>query len=82
MRRELQQRRGAAAQRRRHGWAGRPSSTLAGSARCSRWATGCCLTKELLDAADIGKLRLRWAACPRPNAYTLGVPRMMRRCSP
>ena len=33
--------------------------------------------KELLDAADIGKLRPRWdgpftvAACPSPNAYTL-----------
>ena len=44
-------------------------------------------TKELLDAADIGKLRPRWdgpftvAACPSPNAYTLALPRKMR-CSP
>ena len=43
-------------------------------------------TKELLDAADIGKLRPRWdgpftvKACPGPNAYTLAVPRRMR-CS-
>jgi hypothetical protein len=41
-------------------------------------------TKELLDAADIGKLRPRWdgpftvTACPSPNAYTLALPR----CSP
>ncbi len=33
-------------------------------------------TKELLDAADIGKLRPRWGGpftvmtCPSPNAYT------------
>jgi hypothetical protein len=44
-------------------------------------------TKELLDAADIGKLRPRWdgpftvTACPSPNAYTLALPRKMR-CSP
>jgi hypothetical protein len=43
-------------------------------------------TKELLDAADIGKLRPRWdgpftvTACPSPNAYTLALPRTMR-CS-
>jgi hypothetical protein len=43
-------------------------------------------TKELLDAADIGKLRPRWdgpftvTACPSPNAYTLALPRKMR-CS-
>ena len=44
-------------------------------------------TKELLDAADIGKLRQGWdgpftvTACPSPNAYTLPLPRKMR-CSP
>ena len=44
-------------------------------------------TKELLDAADFGKLRPRWdgpftvTACPSPNAYTLALPRRMR-CSP
>ncbi len=46
-------------------------------------------TKELLEAADIGKLRPRWdgpftvMACPSPNAlaYTLALPRKMR-CSP
>jgi hypothetical protein len=44
-------------------------------------------TQELLDAADIGKLRPRWdgpfvvTACPSPNAYTLALPRRMR-CSP
>ena len=44
-------------------------------------------TKEVLDAADIGKLRPRWdgrfivAACPSPNAYTLALQRKMR-CSP
>jgi hypothetical protein len=44
-------------------------------------------TKELLDAADIGKLRPRWdgpftiTACPSPNAYTLALPRRMQ-CSP
>ena len=43
-------------------------------------------TKELLDAADIGKLRPRWdgpfavTACPSPNAYTLALPRRMQ-CS-
>ena len=43
-------------------------------------------TKELLDAADIGKLRPRWdgpfmvTACPSPNAYTLALPPRMR-CS-
>jgi hypothetical protein len=43
-------------------------------------------TKELLDAADIGKLRPRWdgpftvQACPGPNTYTLALPRKMR-CS-
>jgi hypothetical protein len=37
-------------------------------------------TKELLDAADMGKLRPRWdgpftvTACPSPNAYTLALP--------
>jgi hypothetical protein len=41
-------------------------------------------TKELLDAADIGKLRPRWdgpftvIACPSPNAYTLDLPRRMQ----
>jgi hypothetical protein len=45
------------------------------------------LTQELLDAADIGKLRPRWdgpftvTACPSPNAYTLALPRRML-CSP
>ena len=40
-------------------------------------------TQELLDAADIGKLRPRWdgpftvTACPSPNAYTLALPRRM-----
>ena len=40
-------------------------------------------TQELLDAADIGKLRPRWdgpftvKACPSPNAYTLELPRRM-----
>ncbi len=44
-------------------------------------------TKELLDAADIGKLCPRWdgpftiTACPSPNAYTLALPRRMQ-CSP
>ncbi len=44
-------------------------------------------TKELLDAADIGKLRPRWdgpftvTARPSPNAYTLARPRRMQ-CSP
>ena len=44
-------------------------------------------TKELLDAAEIGKLKDRWlgpfrvTACPRPNTYTLALPRRMR-CSP
>ena len=51
-------------------------------------------TKELLDAADIGKLRQRWdgaltvpsgcspaRAPPPPNAYALALPRRMR-CSP
>ena len=44
-------------------------------------------TKELIDAADIGKLRPRWewaftvTACPDPNTYTLALPRKMR-CSP
>ena len=43
-------------------------------------------TKELLDAADIGKLRPRWdgpftvTACPSPNAYTLALPARMQ-CS-
>jgi hypothetical protein len=45
------------------------------------------LTKELLDAADIGKLRLRWdgpftvTAYPSPNAYMFALPPRMR-CSP
>ena len=74
--------RGAAAPRRRHGWRGRLSSTRAGSTQCSKVGGRALLrTKELLVAADIGKLRLRWAACPRPSACTLVVPRMMRRCS-
>ena len=44
-------------------------------------------TNELLDAANIGKLRPRWdgpftvTACPSPNAYTLALLRRMR-CSP
>ena len=44
-------------------------------------------TKELLDAANIGKLRQRWdgpftvLACPSPNARTLALPRLTR-CSP
>ena len=44
-------------------------------------------TKELLETADIGKLRPRWGgpftalACPSSNAYTLALPRRMR-CSP
>ncbi len=44
-------------------------------------------TQELLDAADIGKLRPRWdgpftvTACSTPNAYTLALPRWML-CSP
>jgi hypothetical protein len=44
-------------------------------------------TKELLDAADISKLRPQWdgpftlKACPSPNAYTPALPRKMR-CSP
>ena len=43
-------------------------------------------TKELLDVADIGKLRPRWdgpfevSAKPSPNAYTLVLPARMR-CS-
>jgi hypothetical protein len=43
-------------------------------------------TKELLDVADIGKLRPRWdgpftvTARPSPNAYTLALPRRIR-CS-
>ena len=44
-------------------------------------------TNELLDAANIGKLRQRWngpftvTACPSPNTYTLALLRRMR-CSP
>ena len=44
-------------------------------------------TKELLDAADIGKLKPRWdgpftvMAVPSPNAYTLALPPRMK-CSP
>ena len=45
-------------------------------------------TKELLDAADIGKLRPRWdgpftvTACPSPNAYTGSTPSPCRaRCA-
>ena len=40
-------------------------------------------TKELLDAADIGKLGRPFTcyACPSPNAYTLALKRKMR-CSP
>ena len=44
-------------------------------------------TKELLDDADIGKLRPRWdvpftvTASPSPNAYTLSLPRKVR-CRP
>jgi hypothetical protein len=43
--------------------------------------------RELLDAANIGKLRPRWdgpfavTACSAPNACTLALPRRMR-CSP
>ncbi len=43
-------------------------------------------TKELLDAADIGKLLPRWdgpftvTGCPSPNAYTLALPRRMLCC--
>ena len=42
---------------------------------------------ELLDAADIGKLRPRWegpikvTAAPSPNAYTLALPRPLPRCA-
>ena len=49
-----------------------------------RPGTALLLTKELLDAADIGKSRPRWdgpfivTACPSPNAYTLALPRKMR----
>ena len=69
---------------------GRRSSTRARSTLCSRLVTtdqGMLRTKELLDAADIGKLRPRWdgpftvTACPSPNAYTLALPCRMR-CSP
>ncbi len=41
-------------------------------------------TKELLDAADMRKLRPRWdgrlmvTACPGPKAYTLALPRRMQ----
>ncbi len=43
-------------------------------------------TKELLDAADIGKLRPRWdgpfkvrvTACPSPTAYTPALPRTLK----
>ena len=44
-------------------------------------------TKELLDSAEIDKLRPRWdgpftvTASPSPNAYTLALPRKMH-CSP
>ena len=44
-------------------------------------------TRELLDVADIGKLRPRWdgpftvIAFPSPNAYTLALPPRMS-CSP
>ena len=44
-------------------------------------------TKELLDAAEIGKLRPRWegpfrvAALAGPNAYTLALPKRFK-CSP
>ena len=44
-------------------------------------------TQELLDAANIGKLRPRWdnpfmvTACPSPGAYALALPHKMR-CSP
>ena len=44
-------------------------------------------TKELLDAAEVGKLRPRWegpfrvAALAGPNAYTLSLPRRFK-CSP
>ncbi len=46
-------------------------------------------TAELLDAAEIGKLRQRWEgpfrviALAGPNTYTLALPRSFRvRCSP
>ena len=41
---------------------------------------------ELLDAADIGKLRPRWegpikvTAAPSPNAYTLALPTLAAMC--
>ena len=44
-------------------------------------------TKELLDAAEVGKLRQRWegpfrvAALAGPNAYTLSLP-LRFKCSP
>ncbi len=44
-------------------------------------------TKELLDAAEVGKLRPRWegpfrlAALAGPNAYTLSLPQRFK-CSP
>ena len=44
-------------------------------------------TEELLDPADVGKLRPRRdgpftvTACPSPNAHTLALPRKMR-CGP
>ena len=44
-------------------------------------------TKELLDAAEVGKLRPRWegpfrvSALAGPNTYTLTLPRHFK-CSP
>ena len=71
-----------------HWRSGRRNPTRAASTRCSRWATACCCgPKELLDAADIGKLRPPWngpyiaTTCPSPNAYTPALPHKTR-CSP
>ena len=38
-------------------------------------------TAELLDAAEIGKLRPRWEGPPFPNTYTLALPKRFK-CSP
>ena len=65
----------------------RRNSTPDESTRCKIGDRVLLRTKELLDAADIGKLRPRWdgpftvTASPSPNAYTLALPRKMR-CSP
>ena len=55
------------------GSAGRVDAVFKVGDRVQLW------TNELLDAADIGKLRPRWddsfteTACPSPNAYTLAL---------